>query len=53
MSINDHPDIRAAFEGLNLQTVDIRYTVGGGGQSDVVQELGITNFDPIKSGGLF
>lgn len=53
VSINDHPDIRAVFEGLNVQTVDIRYTVGGGGQSDVVRELVVTNFDPVGAGGLF
>ena len=33
ISINDHPDIRRVFDGLNLETVDINYTVGGGSGS--------------------
>jgi DNA adenine methylase len=32
VSLNDHPDIRRAFEGFHMETVDIRYTVGGGGR---------------------
>lgn len=52
VSINDHPDIRAAFDGLTMHTVDIQYTVGGGG-GDQVQELVITNFSELQTGGLF
>jgi DNA adenine methylase len=44
ISLNDHPDIRAAFEGLNIERVDYRYTVGGGGKSSTVGELIIKNF---------
>lgn len=53
VSINDHADIRAAFAGLNMNTVDIQYSVGGGGNGDVVQELVITNFAELQTGGLF
>lgn len=31
ISINDHPDIRQAFDGLHMESLGIRYTVGGGG----------------------
>lgn len=30
ISVNDHPEMRAAFAGLELQTTAISYTVGGG-----------------------
>ncbi|MFL9860797.1 DNA adenine methylase [Paraburkholderia madseniana] len=30
VSLNDHPDIRRAFDGFHIETVDIKYTVGGG-----------------------
>ncbi len=30
VSINDHPDIRRAFEGFDLVPLQIRYTIGGG-----------------------
>lgn len=53
VSINDHPEIREAFKGLPMNTVDIKYSVGGGGKSDVVQELVITNFEELQTGGLF
>lgn len=53
VSINDHPAIREAFAGLHIQTLDIQYTVGGGGNSEVVQELVITNFEEMSTGGLF
>lgn len=53
VSINDHPDIRAAFDGHHMHTVDICYTVGGGGRSGPVQELVITNFEVQTAGGLF
>lgn len=42
ISINDHPDIRQAFEGLHMRQVGITYTVGGGAGSDA-QELIIWN----------
>lgn len=53
VSINDHPDIREAFKGLPMNTVDITYSVGGGGNSGVVKELVITNFEELQTGGLF
>lgn len=30
ISVNDHPDMRQAFEGLHMRSVPISYTVGGG-----------------------
>lgn len=30
ISLNDHPDIRRAFQGFHIETTDIKYTVGGG-----------------------
>ncbi|CAB3916208.1 hypothetical protein LMG1861_05097 [Achromobacter piechaudii] len=30
VSLNDHPDIRRAFDGFHIEATDIRYTVGGG-----------------------
>lgn len=30
LSINDHPDIRTAFEGLHMETLEINYQVGSG-----------------------
>ncbi|SIO61520.1 DNA adenine methylase [Paraburkholderia phenazinium] len=30
VSLNDHPDIRRAFDGFYIKTVKIHYTVGGG-----------------------
>jgi DNA adenine methylase len=44
ITVNDHPDMRRAFEGLRIRTVDIRYTVGGAARSDVSTELILTNF---------
>lgn len=29
LSVNDHPDMRAAFDGFPIETVDITYSVGG------------------------
>ncbi len=39
ISINDHPDIRAAFSRLPCKEVNYKYTVGGGsnGHSDAVE----------------
>lgn len=39
LSINDHPDIRTAFEGMNIIPLQIRYTVGREGRGDVAGEL--------------
>lgn len=42
ISLNDHPDIRACFAGLHMETVAITYTVGGG-RGSAARELLIWN----------
>ncbi|MEX0732830.1 MAG: DNA adenine methylase [Aquisalimonadaceae bacterium] len=42
ISINDHPDIRRVFDGLHMEGLAIRYTVGGG-QGTAARELLIWN----------
>ena len=44
VSVNDIPEMREAFGGLSMQTVDIRYTVGGSNANNTSRELIITNF---------
>lgn len=44
ISLNDHPEMRAIFDGLNTSTVDIRYTVGGSKGAIKRQELIIKNW---------
>jgi hypothetical protein len=39
VSLNDHPDIRRAFDGFHIETVDIKYTVGGGGREALSNRL--------------
>ena len=55
ISLNDHPEIRRVFADLNIETVDIEYSLGnrhGGGAER--GELVITNYDPhTELGGLF
>lgn len=55
VSINDHPDIRRAFEGFPFETLDIRYTTGNQrtGQAGVSGELVIMNWKPCELGELF
>lgn len=53
VSINDHPDIRAAFDGLNMLELDIKYTLQKGGESQTSGELVITNWNAAELGGLF
>jgi DNA adenine methylase len=43
LSINDHPEIRAVFAGLPMETVKINYTIGGGGKGADRAELIIRN----------
>lgn len=43
VSVNDHPAMREAYKGLHMDTLGIRYTVGGGGVADPTQELLIWN----------
>lgn len=33
ISVNDIPEMRQAFDGLTMQTLEINYSVGGGGRS--------------------
>lgn len=44
ISVNDIPEMRQAFAGLTMTTVDITYTVGGAGKGTQRQELIIRNF---------
>lgn len=45
ISVNDIPEMRKAFKGLKIGTVDITYTVGGGDRGrKKVSELVIRNF---------
>lgn len=42
VSINDHPDIRRVFSGLHMESLGLKYTVGGGAGTDA-RELLIWN----------
>jgi len=44
VSLNDHPDIRACFAGMHMESLPIKYTVGGG-QGAERHELLIFNWD--------
>lgn len=53
LSINDHPQIRECFAGLQLEEVPIKYTVGGGQGVDRM-ELLIYSWDTqAEPAGLF
>ncbi|WP_188055653.1 hypothetical protein [Oryzomonas rubra] len=39
LTINDHPDMRKVFKEFKMQTVEIAYTIGGGGKSKKSREL--------------
>jgi DNA adenine methylase len=53
VSLNDHPDIRAAFEGFHMEAVDINYTVSGG-QGTAAREVLIFSWDDANEPvGLF
>jgi DNA adenine methylase len=55
VSINDHPDIRQAFEGLTMQGLSIRYSNGNNGKQGKIsssKELVITNWNAEDIGGL-
>ncbi|MFM0595312.1 DNA adenine methylase [Paraburkholderia dilworthii] len=45
VSLNDHPAIRQAFDGFHIETVDIKYTVGGGGREAARKEVIIFSWD--------
>lgn len=49
VSINDHPDIRRLFDGMEMQTTTIDYTVAL--ESRPAQELIIRNDNATKKGG--
>ncbi|KZE34191.1 DNA adenine methylase [Crenobacter luteus] len=54
VSINDHPDIRAAFNGFWMEGVDIKYsTANAHGAPETSRELVITNWEPEALCGLF
>lgn len=54
LSINDHPDIRQAFSGFPMMSLDIRYSIASvHGQPAVSQELVIMNWEPSALGELF
>lgn len=44
ISVNDIPEMRDAFDGLEIQSVDIAYTVGGGNKPKKTSELIIKNW---------
>ncbi|OPZ86923.1 MAG: Modification methylase DpnIIA [bacterium ADurb.Bin429] len=44
VSVNDIPEMRRAFAGLEMERLEIRYSVGGGGKSKTTGELLIRNF---------
>jgi DNA adenine methylase len=55
VSINDHPDIRRAFEGFHFEQLDIRYSCTNQrqGVAETTGELVIMNWVPAALGGLF
>jgi len=54
VSLNDHPAIRMAFDGFHIETVDIKYTVGGGGREAARKEVIIFSWDDAaEPAGLF
>ena len=54
VSINDHPDIRAVFNGLHMLELDIKYSVANAhGAPQTSQELVVTNWDCAAIDGLF
>ncbi len=55
VSINDHPDIRRAFDGFPMLGLNIKYSVNNAsGGPSTSRELVITNWEPgTQTGGLF
>ena len=47
LSINDHPDIREAFDGLPMLSVGINYTVGGSRRGEGSKELIIRSWNEL------
>lgn len=44
LTVNDHPTMRKIFKGFAMQTVDINYTIGGGGKGVGRRELVYCNW---------
>jgi DNA adenine methylase len=44
ISVNDIPEMRRAFNGLAIDTAEIRYSVGGAGRAAKTGELIVRNF---------
>ena len=44
VSVNDIPEMRKAFDGLDMQRVDVAYTIGGGAKQRKFGELIVRNF---------
>ena len=54
VSLDNHPDIRRAFEGFHIEAVDVKYTVGGGGREAARKEVIIFSWnEAIEPAGLF
>jgi len=55
VSINDHPDIRRAFDGFHFECLDIRYSTTNQrhAKAEVTGELVIMNWTPASLGALF
>lgn len=54
VSLNDHPDIRRCFSRYQMETLDIEYTVGGGGARAARREVIIYSWDrDAEPPGLF
>ena len=55
VSINDHPDIRRAFDGFHFECLDIRYsnTNQRQGKAEITGELVIMNWQPSVLEQLF
>lgn len=45
VSLNEHPDIRRCFEGFEMESLAIDYTVGGGANRAEPQELITSSWD--------
>jgi DNA adenine methylase len=54
VSLNDHPDVRRCFERFQMESLEIDYTVGGGGKPARRGELIIYSWDrEAEPAGLF
>ncbi len=54
VSINDHPAIREAFNGLHMMGLDIKYNVSNThGQPETSKELVIMNWEGSSMNSLF